>query len=170
MSDVVHIKASQLNPNDEGVTIVELAVQQGALVSKGDLIVTVETSKATEEVCAPASGYLAFRHPVGAFVRAGDDIAAIYPSLAALSSAQPGKELSLTSAPEQSQDGTSRATRKAVELAGRLGIDLSAFSKQGIIREDDVRRYAAAQTTEDNTGVALSREDKASVNAGGEPK
>jgi 2-oxoisovalerate dehydrogenase E1 component len=76
--DFVEVKAMQLNANDDQLKIIEYLVNDESEVSIDQLIITVETSKAINDITAPASGYIVFMHPTGADVQVGSAIAHIY--------------------------------------------------------------------------------------------
>src|SRR6185295_12262359 len=57
--------------NDESVLLVQWLVKDGEKVEKGDSLVTIETSKATMDIEAPASGYVRFDIPKGTEVKVG---------------------------------------------------------------------------------------------------
>ena len=167
MSDnVVHITAEQLNANDESVTIVELFCEHGAFVGEGAHVLTIETSKAAAEIHSPADGYIALAGKVGTVIGVGKNIATIYSTLDALLANQPAisAEQLATADERMSLADAPRATRKAIDLARDLGINIVDIPKVGFIREDDVRQYAAQATKiPSRDRVDLSRVRKAAV-------
>ena len=56
MSDVIPIIVPQLNPNDETIRLVEWLVAHCQIVSAGESICEVETSKAVTEIVAEQPG------------------------------------------------------------------------------------------------------------------
>ena len=58
--------------NDESVLLVQWLVKDGEKVSQGHPLVTIETSKATLDIEAPAAGYVRFDVPKGTEVKIGE--------------------------------------------------------------------------------------------------
>ena len=134
MSDnVVHITAEQLNANDESITIVEIFCEHGALVEKGTHVMTIETSKAAAEIRSPVTGYIALAGKVGTVIGVGKNIATIYSSLDALLANQPAISAEpLETVHERTNlPDAPRATRKAIDLARDLGINIAEIRKVG---------------------------------------
>jgi 2-oxoglutarate dehydrogenase E2 component (dihydrolipoamide succinyltransferase) len=140
--DVVHITAEQLNANDVSVTVVEVFFEHGAFVRQGDHLLTVETSKAAAEIRSPIDGYVALTCPVGTVIDVGENITTIFSTREAVPAIRPPTASSSKENRTNSPD-TPRATRKAIELARELGVDIADIVKEGFIRENDVRRHAA---------------------------
>lgn len=167
MSDnFVHITAEQLNANDETVTIVEIFFEQGAYVKRDAPVLAIETSKAAAEILSPADGYIAFAGAVGTIIGVGKNIATIYATLDALQANQSviGAAQSATANDHASAAVAPRATRKAIDLARELGVNIADISKAGFIREDDVRNYAGqAAKVLDRGRIDLSRVKKAAI-------
>ncbi len=167
MSDnVVHITAEQLNANDESITIVEVHCEHGTFVSKGAHVLTIETSKAAAEIHSPTEGYIALAGKVGTVIGVGKNIATIYPTRDALLVNQTAisAEQSAKADERERLADAPRATRKAIELARELGVNVAEIQKVGFIREDDVRQYAAqASKISSRDRIDLSRVKKAAV-------
>lgn len=131
----------QVGVNDDHVTISQVEVEAGQQVRRGDLLFSFATTKADVEVEAEMDGYF---WPV---VVKGDQLAvgatAAYLSL---SPEQP-EEFKQTSSSrsEIETDGQPRATRKAIELASKLGVDLRQIEHHGIIREQDVEAFSSSR-------------------------
>jgi pyruvate dehydrogenase E2 component (dihydrolipoamide acetyltransferase) len=146
-------------------TIVDWLVEEGAEVSEGDMIMTVETEKAVDDVGAPASGIL-YRivAPSGSEVDVSGPVALIVAEGESLSDDEiatllaPEEKASVAAAPTAST-GTTRERRSASrdaggrinaspaakKLAADLGVDLSdieATGPGGRITSDDVQRTA----------------------------
>lgn len=163
--NVVHVTAEQLNANDESITIVEVHCKHGAFVGKGTHLMTIETSKAAAEIYSPADGYVALAGAVGTVIDVGKNIATIYPTHDALraEAALAANEAEKTHKSEDSGDSP-RATRKAIELARELGVNIGDIQKVGFIREDDVRQYfAEINKVSGRDRLELSRVRKAAV-------
>ena len=163
--NVVYVAAEQLNANDESITIVEVHCQHGALVGKGAHLMTIETSKAAAEIYSPVEGYIALAGTVGTVIEVGKNVAAIYPTHDALVAGAPLAAEQTEKAHKSEKSGdTPRATRKAIELARELGVNIGDIQKNGFIREDDVRQYfAEINKAAARDRVELSRVRKAAV-------
>ncbi len=77
MADFFAVTVPMENVNDEAATIVEWNKPTGSEVSKGDVIVTLETMKATFEMEAEEGGFLFYTIEEGAEIKVGSDIAYI---------------------------------------------------------------------------------------------
>ena len=62
MSEPVPVRVPQINPNDEHAVVVRWHVAKGSRVRAGQTLVTLETTKTTFDVDAPADGYAFFEH------------------------------------------------------------------------------------------------------------
>lgn len=161
---VVHLIAEQLNPNDESVIIVEILCEHGSFVKKGAHVLTIETSKAATEICSPADGYIALAGKVGVAIGVGKNVATIYTTLDQLIANHPDVNAEQLAPAGQPVDDAPRATRKALDLARDLGVNLADIPKVGFIREDDVRQFAAQlKKIPDRDRINLSRVKKAAI-------
>lgn len=148
-------------------TIVDWLVPEGADVSAGDMLLTVETEKAVDDVGAPASGVL-YRivAPAGSEVEVSGAVAVILSADESLSdqeldaliaSAAPGATAVASTASAESPRERRSATRDASgrinaspaarKLATELGVELAeveATGPGGRITSDDVQRAAEA--------------------------
>jgi pyruvate/2-oxoglutarate/acetoin dehydrogenase E1 component/pyruvate/2-oxoglutarate dehydrogenase complex dihydrolipoamide acyltransferase (E2) component len=75
----VPVTAPKLNNNDETYLVLEWLVADGEQVAEGAPLVELETSKAVEEIAAPASGYLRTRADAGTEVVVGAVLAELLP-------------------------------------------------------------------------------------------
>lgn len=148
-------------------TIVDWLVEEGTEVSEGDMILTVETEKAVDDVGAPASGILyKIVAPAGSEVEVSGPIAVIAaegeslsdsdlqallapePSVptgaAASAGASTGAQRERRAA-KRDTGGRINASPAAKKLAAELGVDLAdveATGPGGRITSDDVQRAA----------------------------
>ena len=124
-----------LNANEDEVEVVEVAVDEGAAVRKGDLICVVESTKATFDVEAPAAGYVRKVQ-----IEAGQRLSV--GTLIAVITEGEDDPVELPQEDQAAADGDDlRATRKARELAQRFGVDLSQVDAGSIIKAKDVRKF-----------------------------
>ncbi len=132
-----------LNPNEPETLISELYVQEGQYVENGDLLCTVETTKASTQVVAEGKGYvIGLRFQAGQTARTGETLCYLSSDPAWKPSAE------LSSAVEQGDhkgfqppapEGL-RITQPALALAQQHGLDLSRLPTEQLITEAVVRR------------------------------
>ncbi len=119
-----------LNPNEPEAVLAGLHVRPGQQVQPGDLLCTLETTKSTAEVLAESGGFVvALQAEPGQTLRAGDTLCYLaetpdwLPSSAAAQPSHPP--------PPNQVPGGLRLTRKAQNLAGKLGLNLAELLAQG---------------------------------------
>jgi pyruvate/2-oxoglutarate dehydrogenase complex dihydrolipoamide acyltransferase (E2) component len=95
---------------------------------------------------APGAGTIVQLYDEGVEVELGNVVARIAESAQELASLESGAEASMPT--PRAAEGERKATRKAVELAERHGIDLSAIEKRGFITEKDVEALIARHAAE----------------------
>ena len=122
----------------EGVAegeIVRWLVAPGQEVAEDELLVEIQTDKATVEVPSPASGVVSrILAEEGAVVPVGDLLVVIGGE-----EALPGNAPSAVTEPAQSRVQATPAVRR---LAGELGVDLAALAGDGPVTEAAVRAAA----------------------------
>ncbi len=148
-------------------TIVDWLVEEGSEVAEGDMLLTVETEKAVDDVGAPTSGVLLrIVAPAGSEVEVSGPVAVIAaegetlteaeiesliqppaaaPSAAAASSTAAGAERRERQTTKRDAGGRVNASPAAKKLAAELGVELSdveATGPGGRITSDDVQRAA----------------------------
>jgi len=138
-----------------GQAMTEGTVQQwhrkaGDRIQQGEILVTIETDKATYDIEAPASGTLHITIPEGQEVRVGTVIGEIGDAPVGI----PGV-IAVTPAPSVTASAPKLATRtrvlaspKAKQLASEHGVDLAtvtASSADGVISAADVEKIVAAK-------------------------
>jgi pyruvate dehydrogenase E2 component (dihydrolipoamide acetyltransferase) len=140
-------------------TVLQWHKRAGDTVTRGDLVLTVETDKAEVEVEAPASGVLArLSAAQGEVVQVGGELAVIAingesiptataPTPAAASSTVAAPPAQVRAAAAAARETRVTASPRAKRIAAEAGVDLGRISgsgPDGMITEDDVRRAAAA--------------------------
>jgi pyruvate/2-oxoglutarate dehydrogenase complex dihydrolipoamide acyltransferase (E2) component len=168
MSEITPVTVPRENVNDETATLVCWYIENGQYVERGQLLAQVETSKATLEIEAPASGVVHCVVAAGAEVAIGGLICQIGGTAPA--SALDGAGAALQNGAEavqaprsdavlpapafarpsdnhQETDATAyravpvtstRLSRKAAQLAKELGLDPAQFAGRGLVRSQDV--------------------------------
>ncbi len=133
-----------LNPNEPEAMLAELHVQEGQLVTAGDLICTLETTKSTNDLHAEVDGYIAGLHCAeGDTLRAGDVLCylAENPDWKPAAAPSPGAGAQAAAPPE----GV-RITTPALALAQAHNLDLSALPVGPLITERMVQELLAERT------------------------
>jgi acetyltransferase-like isoleucine patch superfamily enzyme/glycine cleavage system H lipoate-binding protein len=144
---VHEIVLTREDANTEFALLAEWLVEDRAEVEQGQPVCVVETTKATVEVEAPGAGTIVQLYEDGVEVELGKTIAYVAENAEELASVEAGAERK--EATKAKPGPTDRkATRKAVELAERHGVDLAAIDKRGFITEKDVEELIARQTAE----------------------
>ncbi|HYI40074.1 MAG TPA: NeuD/PglB/VioB family sugar acetyltransferase [Allosphingosinicella sp.] len=133
------IAVPMVNANEDEVVVRQVRVEEGRRVQAGEILCSLETTKASVDVEAPVDGYvrrLAVRNdervPVGAIICLLT--ATLEEPIEAPSVAKAG-----ASGPE------ARATLKAQMLADANGIDISDLGLDRIVKESDVRNHLARE-------------------------
>jgi pyruvate dehydrogenase E2 component (dihydrolipoamide acetyltransferase) len=149
-------------------TIVEWLVQEGARVEAGQVVLAIETDKATQEVEAPASGVLAriLKHEgetipcnvvMAVIIEPGEDVPEDIPDTIAEDVAPKADvkvkvdraELAVSEGREEKSEQPLRVniSPSAKKLAEELGVDITKIVSRGrrIKREDVLAAHEAAQ-------------------------
>jgi len=150
---MVEIVVTREDANTDLALISQWLVEDGEPVRRGQPVCVVETTKASVEVEAPVAGTLVRLHGEGAEVELGSAIGLVAENDAELAAARERE------APAERVTPAARsrkATRKALELAERHGIDLDAIEKQGFVTAEDVERLVAAREGSDDGDPALA--------------
>jgi len=148
---LIPIFVPQLNPNEKEALLARLHVQNGQHVNKDEVLCTLETTKATTEVCTEVDGYvIGIRSSEGDIVRAGQILCYIADSPDSPipdSTAPPVKEVAKVESIIHDQTiGTERLpqglriTRPALKFALIHSIDLNQLPKGPLITEELLQR------------------------------
>lgn len=162
---IIDLPAPRVNANEDEVLIVQIAVQPGSTIRKGDLLFVVETTKAANEVLSPVGGKVEKIHvATDQFVKVGAVLASIATeeTMTVAAVAQDAAETS---------GGEKRISAKAAKLARDRGIDIADIRASGTtITVEDVERHSAA-AVQRNTGKLPARKaeggDAVILGAGG---
>ena len=139
---IVKLILPQINVNDRKAKVVEWHVADKSRVVGGDLLVTVETAKAAEDIEAPSSGFIQIVQSTGSLLGVGDTLAVIAESEMEFES------IDVSEIGETQQTQKKQITDKARRLADQLGVDINAIDAQGIVTEAKVRSLAALSNSE----------------------
>jgi acetyltransferase-like isoleucine patch superfamily enzyme len=131
----------RITVNEDVVTISHVAVEAGARVRAGDVVLGVSTDKADIDVEAAVDGHFWPLVQAGDRVPVGSVCAVVSPG-----PDRPPEAAPAPAVPLPSGEGR-RATRRAEARARELGVDLSRIAARGIIRESDVDAFARGEGT-----------------------
>ncbi len=143
-----NVKAPSVGESISEVSILKWTKKEGQAVKTGDLILEIESDKATVEIVAEATGRLSILQPEGARVPVGEVIGMIDDAAqgtaeaaapAAKASAVASVKAPAMSAPAESMGP---AARKALAESGLSASQVSGTGKDGRITKGDV--FAAA--------------------------
>ncbi|MDC0580875.1 2-oxo acid dehydrogenase subunit E2 [Amylibacter sp.] len=129
------ILAHQINPNDETFKVVSLLVKNGALVSKNEAILEIETSKATQEIETASEGYVEFLIEQGTDVTVGTPLANI------CSKPLQPSAYSEVIVPEIGR----KITKNAQKMIKKYNLDTKNIPGEGIITESLLNKYIVTQ-------------------------
>lgn len=140
---MLEIVLTREDANTELALLAEWLVEDRADVEQGQPVCVVETTKATVEIEAPGAGTIVQLYEEGVEVELGKTIARIAETAEELASLAEDAEREKPPAKVAPTDR--KATRKAVELAERHGVDLAEIDKRGFVTEKDVEELIARQ-------------------------
>jgi pyruvate/2-oxoglutarate dehydrogenase complex dihydrolipoamide acyltransferase (E2) component len=169
MGDPVAVVVPQVNPNDDRAVLVAWHVGSGARLEADAKIATLETTKTTFDVHAPASGYVVHNIAEQSLIEVGTAIAWIYaeaPRPGELRDVARQVQVASAAAPQAGVAGSTdpsveltvseRVTRKARRRMRELGLTETDFP--GEQRVDLARVEGRAQASHGATLAAQSRE------------
>ena len=143
---MLEIVLTREDANTEFALLAEWLVEDRAQVELGQAVVVVETTKATVEVEAPGAGTIVQLYDEGVEVELGKTIARIAESAEELAALERDVAAAADEAPAPKPSATEqKATKKALALAERHGVDIAEIDKRGFITEKDVEELVARQ-------------------------
>jgi len=125
-----------LNPNEPDGILAAVHASEGQKVTKGDLLFTLETTKATSDVVAETSGYL-----VGVCINEGDTVRAgnVFAYVAESADWQPPEDQARSATETSASPAGLRITQPALVLAKQHQIDLNGLPVGPMITEATIR-------------------------------
>ncbi len=133
-----------LNANEPEARLVQIHVKDGQPVQKGDLLFTIETTKAASDVESPESGFARLIASEGDTLSVGAVLAYITETAdESVSSHQ--LPASSNQASVKSHQSDLRMTKQARALAESLGLDLSSLPTGRLITESFIRQITQSQ-------------------------
>ena len=122
-----------LNANEPEAQLIAIHVKNGQLMNKGDILFTMETTKATSDIESPVSGYIWIRAEIGGNYSVGT-ILAVISDLADEMDRMKENET-------QEVYQNVRITEPARELAKHLGIEIDELPTNKLITESIIKEY-----------------------------
>jgi UDP-perosamine 4-acetyltransferase len=141
MSSATPVTIPLLNPNEPEALISALHVAPGQRLQAGDLLCTLETTKASADLAADQDGFVAgLRLGQGQTARAGEILCYLADSPDWTPPTPDGASLTPgPSAPAEGVPDGLRITQPALALARQHGLDLASFSPGVLVTEAQVR-------------------------------
>lgn len=130
----------KLDVNDDKVTIEEIRFKNLDYVNEGEILYSVETSKATEDYEVDFSGYVVLFVEEGGEINVGESAGIIFKDREDAVAKE--KELHEK---EMNPIKTINASKKAIAYAESIGFDLNLINKDGIIKTEDIDNYLQAK-------------------------
>ena len=133
------ITVPMLNANEPEATLVEILAKDGQKVEVGDVLMTIETTKAAADVEAEQAGYFRPVAQIGSVLQVGALLAYI------TDSAQEGLPAEETSPEPTQPEGApalARVTEPAKKLAAQLGVRVEELPVDRLVTESVVREIA----------------------------
>lgn len=156
MDQAIEVIIPLVNPNEPEVQISALSISNGQKVSEGDLLCTLETTKASNDLHAPGDGFVAgLRHKEGDRIAAGRCLCYLSES-----EAWTPPESAEGSAGGERLSGGLRITKPAQELARRAGLDLQSLPDDRLVTEAVVREVL------NSSGIGTIRPDDIDTSSG----
>jgi acetyltransferase-like isoleucine patch superfamily enzyme len=137
MTAHTHVEVPREGVNDDTVRVVEWLVADGDKVEAGQPIVVIETTKATVDLDAGASGFVFHLAKVGADVAVGSAVGVISPA------AERPVDLTPAGAAAGSEGGDVIITAKARALMAAHELSEEVFAGLEVVRTSDVEEYLA---------------------------
>lgn len=129
MTSTIDVIVPRVNANDDQARVVQICVQNGQKVSAGELLFTIETTKATVDVESVAEG------TIWSMELAEEDVVCVGQVVARLEVEDDTGELENRAQNDSGVDESSlrRITARARKRARQLGVDLDSLGAGGVI-------------------------------------
>ena len=130
-----------INVNDVKVTIGNIQKENLEYIEIGEVLYSVETSKAVEDYEVDFAGYVVLYIEDGDEVKVGESAGMIFESLeeAKIKNAEVAERKANTKAVS-----SIHASNKAITYAESIGFDITLIKKDGLIKTEDIDNYIAA--------------------------
>jgi acetyltransferase EpsM len=145
MNDYIRMLMPQINPNEIEAVVTSVNVTEGQKVRKGDLIATVESTKATADLLAEMAGYvMGLRVKKGAKISVGEIVCYITREQNVKIE---GLSLPIPEAAREQALAHVRITHPALEYAKMNKIDLDALPAGQLITLEIIRAFRKKPAT-----------------------
>lgn len=159
ISDIV---VPLLNANEPEARLAHIHIQNGKKVKQGEVLATIETTKAASDVDSPVSGFVYFLAAEGDVLQVGKKIAIITDEEGDYSDAKSEIMVKI-------DDGV-RMTQPARALAKKLGIEEKELPSGILITQDVVRQFTPKRVSR-NINIPISEKPSIIIyGAGGHAK
>ncbi len=138
-----------LNANEPEARLVGIHVRDGQAVEKGQILFTIETTKAATDIESPEAGFIRLLAQEGDTLPVGGRLAVI------TEKTDEPLEIEKSGRPSAPAGGGLRITKPARALAESLGVDLASLPTDRLVTEEVVRQLAGVAPE-----IELSPSDK----------
>lgn len=141
MANVKDLIIPTINVNDVKVTIGSIQKKNLDYIEVGEVLYSVETSKAAEDYKVDFAGYVVLYIEDGDEVKVGESAGMIFES----KEEAEAKNAEVMEQKAKAKAAASvKASKKALAYAESLGFDITLIKKDGIIKTEDIDNYISA--------------------------
>jgi sugar O-acyltransferase (sialic acid O-acetyltransferase NeuD family) len=156
---IADIPVPLLNANEPEARLVGIHVQEGQLVNAGQLLFSLETTKATAEIESTVSGFIHLASTL-------DDMVCIGDLLAVITDSNAEEPINIPETMDQKTNDI-RITGPARELARQLGVDLDNLPRDRLVTEEIVRMFSDANPLDLPESMVFDPEKSILIYGGG---
>ncbi len=152
-------RCEQLNVNDATYKVAEIRFSNGERVKRGDLVMTLDSSKASYEVHAETDGVFVTSHSLGDMVQVNQGLFLVLERYAEADAAEYQRALAPvveSRSPQSAGDSAKTITAKAKKLLDSHGINPSVFS-QALITEKIVNDFILSTSRRSARDAVVAR-------------
>ena len=143
---MIEIMMPRENVNDESVVILAINFASGSAVKKGDVVVSVETSKTNVDIDAPEDGVITHQLEKGAEVNIGSILFSLANGNQSWSETKEQSNTQISQPSSETNKLKAKFSIAAINRAKELSVNLGQFD-QGWVTSADIEKHA---------GVAIS--------------
>lgn len=151
----INLVAPTINVNDDKITLGAVLKINTDQVTKGDVICSFETSKATEDFISNYDGFLVLTKKTGDEIPVGSVFGYICDTLEEAQAVVNELDSKKTAIPEGF-----KASKKAIEYAKNIGFDITLIKKDGLVKVEDIDSYlSSSKSTKRESSVVTIKEN-----------
>lgn len=142
--------------NEDEATITEIHVNEGAFVKRGELLFSVENTKASKDILAEQEGYIRILCEEFSVKKIGESLGEIYSTIEEYKEACAAGD----TIEKSKTEAYLNATKKAIELAAELNLSIEAIcrdKKSGVVKTEDVRNFVKKKNGTNSNAAFFSR-------------